>query len=56
MMSGKILDIYGYGREGSEFVITKNGEFYLIFTGSEDEAKNLVQLLNNDERKAKNDE
>lgn len=45
------FDFFGYvQRPDGSYEIQKNGEHLLTCTGSEQEAKNIVALLNNDGR------
>ena len=42
-------DFFGYYlNEEGEYIITKNGEYFLTCTGSEAEAKNIVETLRKD--------
>ena len=42
-------DFFGYYlSEEGEYIITKNGEYFLTCTGSEAEAKNIVETMRKD--------
>ena len=50
-MKPDALDFFGYVRKpDGSFDIQKNGEHLLTCTGSEQEAENIVRLLNSDGR------
>lgn len=45
------LDVFGYTKAENGFTILKNGEPFLQCTGSEDAAKQIVELLQKDGEK-----
>lgn len=48
------FDVYAYahGADGN-YIITKNGDFFLTCTGSEEDAKNLVKIIQEDANRAR---
>lgn len=44
-------DFFGYYQNGENYIITKNGEYFLTCTGSEAEARNIVETLRKDVQK-----
>lgn len=49
MIAGLNNDFYGYYRQGKEWAITRNGEYWITYGGSLDEVKALVERLNREE-------
>ena len=46
-------DVFSYRQEQDGYIITKNGDFFLLCTGGEAEAKRIAEILNKDEKRTR---
>lgn len=53
-MASDNYDVFSLRRlEDGNYIITKNGDFFLFCTGGEAEAKRIVEILNKDEKRSR---
>lgn len=54
-MASDNYDVFSLRMEDGNYIITKNGDFFLFCTGGEAEAKRIVETLNKDEKRTRED-